>query len=492
MSRINESLGALKALGSPNEQWDHIIVYILSSRLDPETHEAWEIHLGNSTDPPTLKDLQSFIDGRARALEGIELRELSRPGTYTSKHYQGNHQKAKVHSSSVDHQKPKFACLLCNENHYLSNCNAFAQKSPFHRKEYLIAKNLCFNCLGAHLLRDCRSQKCCQKCKKRHHTMIHEIAGKSFVENELSKGSKLIQSSPSHTNTLVEGESSIEETVATTYHATPQLTGKHTYVLLATAQVKVISPKQDTIIARALIDQGSELSFISENLVQSLRLPRKPASISLIGVGGNQSAVTRGQVTVTLGSIHDSNIERSISACILPKLTSLLPSTSLPLSNWPHINGLELADPSFMKPGSVDLILGADVYVQIILSGLIKGPPLTPIAQSTIFGWTLSGPQGNNNYSKASSMYHCVSHEDVDRQLERFWLQEEVSEKKEPVLSTDGHACEEFFKSSFKRYKSGRYEVRLPLKESSDVLGESYSSSLKILKSTEPRLSSNS
>ena len=36
--------------------------------------------------------------------------------------------------------------------------------------------------------------------------------------------------------------------------------------------------------------------------------------------------------------------------------------------------------------------LGADVYPYILLDGLIKGAPGTPIAQRTIFGWTLTGP----------------------------------------------------------------------------------------------------
>lgn len=46
-----------------------------------------------------------------------------------------------------------------------------------------------------------------------------------------------------------------------------------------------------------------------------------------------------------------------------------------------------------MTPTSIDLILGTDVYADLIFPGLITGPPVTPIAQSTIFGWILSGPK---------------------------------------------------------------------------------------------------
>lgn len=47
------------------------------------------------------------------------------------------------------------------------------------------------------------------------------------------------------------------------------------FVILATAQVTVISKNEELSHARALIDQGSEISLISERLVQRLMLPRK-------------------------------------------------------------------------------------------------------------------------------------------------------------------------------------------------------------------------
>lgn len=73
---------------------------------------------------------------------------------------------------------------------------------------------------------------------------------------------------------------------------------------------------------------------------------------------------------------------------------SILPFMQLSQSNWPHIKDLQLADPSLMTSGSVDFIVSADVYVQLVLPELIKGPFLTPmvfnllsppISQSTIF-----------------------------------------------------------------------------------------------------------
>lgn len=40
---------------------------------------------------------------------------------------------------------------------------------------------------------------------------------------------------------------------------------------------------------RALVDQGTEISLISERMVQRLRIPRKHSSISLMGIRAKSS-----------------------------------------------------------------------------------------------------------------------------------------------------------------------------------------------------------
>ena len=60
-------------------------------------------------------------------------------------------------------------------------------------------------------------------------------------------------------------------------------------------------------------------------------------------------------------------------------------------SSWPHFFDLPLADLEFGIPGKIDLLLGVDVYADIILQGRQSGTPGTPTAFETIFGWILSG-----------------------------------------------------------------------------------------------------
>ncbi len=55
------------------------------------------------------------------------------------------------------------------------------------------------------------------------------------------------------------------------------------------------------------------------------------------------------------------------------------------------MSGLHLADPRFANPGRIDLLLGVDVLVDALLPGRRIGPPGSPTALETHFGWVLAG-----------------------------------------------------------------------------------------------------
>ena len=55
-------------------------------------------------------------------------------------------------------------------------------------------------------------------------------------------------------------------------------------------------------------------------------------------------------------------------------------------SEWNHLKRLQLADPEFGHPGRIDLLLGVDIFVDVLLSGRRFGQPGTPTAFETHFG----------------------------------------------------------------------------------------------------------
>jgi len=239
---------------------------------------------------------------------------------------------------------------------------------------------------------------------------------------------------------------------------------------------------------RALIDPGSELSFIEEGLVKTLNLNRKSASIPLLGIGGTYSGRTKGVTNVQLHSIHDSSVYFQLQAFILARLTFELPSFKLTRNSWSHMDGLQLADPDFDKPGPIGIIIGADSYGQIIKPELIRGDPLSPIAQSTLFGWTVLGPASAHTTNEAQ-IFHCAIDSDLQDLLTRFWQQEEVTASNAKPLKRD--ECEEHFMSTFTRDNNGRYIVKLPLKSSVTTLGDSFSTALRYLEQLKRKFDKN-
>lgn len=219
--------------------------------------------------------------------------------------------------------------------------------------------------------------------------------------------------------------------------------------------IEIVGSKGEIGTSRALIDQGSEISLVSEHLVQSLNLPRSRSSTSVIGIGGKKANTTKGSTQFTTRSRFDAFTEVSITVHILPRLTSSLPSTNIQNQNWPHLEGLLLADSNYTTPGSIDLILGADVYSQIIEDGIIKGDLHSPIAQRTKFGWILSGPVSINSSPNHFQGYHVTTDRELYDVLQQFWKLEEVPSSPTSSLSVDEQECERHYQLTHSRDQHG-------------------------------------
>lgn len=238
----------------------------------------------------------------------------------------------------------------------------------------------------------------------------------------------------------------------------------------------------ESLPVRIFIDQGSELSFITEDLVQRAQLHRKAASIPLIGIGGTYSGRTKGSVLIHLQSIHDSKSNCQIRGYVLPRLTSRLPPSSVNTFLGPHMAGLQLADPDYSFSGPVQIIIGSDYYHSVIRPSLIPGNSSSPTAQQTIFGWVLCGPIVGNDASITAQVLHCSPDHELQNLISRFWTQEELPGTSRTTLSEEEEECERHFLTTHYRDSTGRYVIRLPLKANPRTLGESKSKAIGCLR----------
>ncbi|XP_046968281.1 uncharacterized protein LOC124535923 [Vanessa cardui] len=233
-------------------------------------------------------------------------------------------------------------------------------------------------------------------------------------------------------------------------------------VILATAVVKIKTKTGYCQFARALIDQGSEASFINEATVQALGLERKSVNGLITGVGDGETH-TKSSVSFILESRYHS-FTMPVEAFVLSTLTSFLPNNRTLITDWPEMENLLLADPQFGEPNRVDLILGVDILSEIFLEGLKKHPSKCGlIAQNTQLGWILSGRIGKTNTSNRIINLHLQLEE--DQLLTKFWEIERGPENVVKKMTRDEKICEEFFEKTTTRDEEGRYIERLPFNE---------------------------
>ncbi|XP_053954492.1 uncharacterized protein LOC128860779 [Anastrepha ludens] len=468
LNAFQQHIRELKALGRPVDFWDDWLVHETVTRLSYETRKQWELSL-TSDDPPTFEDLSSFLEIRCRSLSMISTPATqSWPGKPNNQKLVGK--SAKVFHATADQSR----CTYCNAGHRIYSCEKFRSLDANARLNFVKDFKACLNCLSTgHFKERCNSASSCRICRQRHHTLLHSSP-------EASTSSHVVDSPRTAAGTLP-AASLLPQTAVTSASAclNSKVNPMHkpqNAVLLSTALVKVRDSADRWQNARLLFDSGSHATFITEACVQRLGLARKSSSIFVTGIGASQGGRCRGETTLFLSSRHSSECY-PINALILQKITGDLPSQSLSVPEWSHIKGLFLADPHFMEPGRVDILVGMDYMDRFILTELRKGPPGTPIIQKTVFGWTLCGnvdtsvPPANHIQS-----LHCDVH--LDRALARLWELEEAPQTR--YLTHEERYCEEHFESTHIRKPDGRFVVELPLKV--DVpLGESRSLAVRNL-----------
>lgn len=440
-------LSQLKSLNIDTSTWDSILIYVISQKLDMQTRKEWEQSLKATTTIPFMSDMLNFLETTFRTLESIEEETVSMPKTYCKEIRRKPTKIVRAHTASAANDNN---CLCCNKRHPLYKCFRFTTLSSAEKKNFVNQHRLCRNCLNSgHIQSSCRLNTKCHICNDTHHTILHNEFAKNYspaVEVQNTTVNQTFQS-PATTST---------PEAATVSTNTSNFSAKNINpALLPTANV-LIKTKSKTHLVRALVDQGSQLSFISEELSQLLPLPKFKTRVNVSGIGGNQAIIVKKSMRFTAYSKYKSNFELHINSLVVPSVTSYIPPKIIPKC-IPDLSEFFLADPDFLSPQKIDLLLGNDVYGDILLSGMKKFEN-SFLLQETQFGWMISGSSSSPTIPPRISANVCS----LDEQLRMFWEQEELLGLK--PLSDEEELCEKLFADTHSRDETGRYTVHLPFK----------------------------
>lgn len=466
IDHISKNLRALNNLGEQTNNWDTLIVFMFSSKLDKVTCAKWEEYRNSLDSQPSLEQFYDFLRKRANVIEMLSAGGINNVNNNTSdKSGQqqvpqfrriDKQQKSFVAASYEDKQK-QGKCNLCSGEHLIYYCNNFLNMSPVDRYQQIIKQRLCINCLrSGHYPAQCKSGPC-KICKKKHNSLLHY--------NKANEHVNIAEERPTVSNPI-----SLSTCISN-------------QVLLSTAVVKIMNNESKQYVgARCLLDCGSQSSFISQELKDKLSIKSDfKNSVCVTGIN-NISFEALQRCSVQIQS-RTTSFSIPINAFIINQITSSLPSHEVDVSNINIPQNILLADPDYHQPAKIDLLLGADVFWDIVCTDQMRLGKYKPILQNSMFGWLITGPVMCKQSDKSQIV--CNFSQDISHQLTKFWELEEVPFK--PVTSPEEEACEQHFVQNTQRMQDGRFCVMLPLKTEPDKLGSSYNLAFKRFESLERR-----
>ncbi|XP_013116782.2 uncharacterized protein LOC106094138 [Stomoxys calcitrans] len=200
--------------------------------------------------------------------------------------------------------------------------------------------------------------------------------------------------------------------------------------------------------------------------------------MELHGLGDNLVEIAKTKVTIEIQPWFPSSFSFEVEALVLPALASVHLHSSF-FHNKHVWKNFELADPNYYKNERIDMVLGGDVYVEILKNCIHKKNGM--LGQNTKLGLMLSGPLT----VRAPVAKKGVN---VTTEIERFW---ETEELEIDMVANDDNKCLEMYAATTKRNAAGRFIVQIPFKEDK-TLGGSYKQAAARLISLEKRLSKDS
>ncbi|GFV75439.1 integrase catalytic domain-containing protein [Trichonephila clavipes] len=272
---------------------------------------------------------------------------------------------------------------------------------------------------------------------------------------------------PGGSNCVVPPQGENEENKS--FVATSFLKNKTRTVLLSSVQCFLRDKYGLLHEVRAFLDVGSQSHFITKDCADRLQL--KNEKINLLVSCLNESTMTiNGGVTTSIFN-GDLSFKKELNLLVVRRITDLTPSQIINVSlDMP--NEIKLADYKFNIPGKIDVLLGAEIFYELLRPGQIYCGDSRLLLQNTVFGYVVSGSVGDE---VRDNNIHCglIRDSDLNTTLRSFGELESIGVKNENCSSEEDVSFE-MFKQRV-HFKNGRYEVELPWKRDSNELSDNFS-----------------
>ena len=257
-------------------------------------------------------------------------------------------------------------CTHCSSSGHLLDAYLPFSKLPILDKvAFLRVRGMCFGCLErGHMKIECTKRKRCDKCHRRHPTVLHDDDDDYPQTNSTEIKETIISS-------------------ASVDHPEDDLDGESTMAIIPVKVRERNSTRE--IVTYAFLDPGSTASFITDDLMTNLGCEGKKMKIMLETLGQTHSTYThavKGLEVVGLEGSSVIEISHVYSRKDLPVSARHIP-TQKDIDKWRHLDGIQLPKADC----DIGLLIGnnvPDVYTPLQVR---TGPIGSPHATLSRIGW---------------------------------------------------------------------------------------------------------
>ena len=440
---------ALRALGEDVNGYGRVIAPKILRAFPDELCRGWIVHTKREgLSEGDILSLMTFlgeeVDGAltAHKIRGEVASRCEYTPTAATLHVQS---KSRGPARRDAKGPPEPFCVFCeSRGHWAQDCKRVVDIGE--RIDKLKRANRCFLCLNrGHTSSNCRKKGKvqCAKCRKSHHQSLCDESTNTI--------------SPAATSSITSVRKIDVHTPAFTY--------------LQTARVWITGPTGLRRLTRCVLDGGSQSSFITDNLIEDLRLRIIEHRELNISTFESQSALSSHRRLVHF------NITGAWSNCTIPisafeSAQTLSPQPAVPqeVRTLAHGRRIQLADPKTdtMDELPVEILIGGDSYWKVVKDSSPIRISESLVLIPSIFGWVLSGNRSGArvNSTTVNFVQSDQLYSPPDDELRRFWDLETIGITAEPnrAMSAKDSALLEDFHASF-RIRDRRRVVSLPKKQ---------------------------
>ena len=438
---LQSHVRCLESLGVSGDTYGVILTPLILSRLPQEIRMEWARE-GEGRE----SDLAFLLDFLFR-----EIKRRERSETFDKSHEMKNQRLndqtkkpapsvATFHANSCNQNKTQ--CGFCRKtNHASEQCYSIKGLNGEELRGKVRDSRLCYICLGKHFARDCYSKIKCKGCGGRHNSIL------------CTKGNPSVSASSDQSTPLRETQPQSQNQRNVVSYAHFENQNKTT--VMQVVKAKLQSKGGKIVEANVLFDGGSDLSFVTQDLVKKLDLKKSgEETFSFSGFGDAESGprTKRKVYNLELGGI-------SVKLAGIDTLCAEMYRSPVPRQVISKFNIEFSEDFEVGRSIKVDILIGLDYYWELVSPEWVQIDSL--VAQKTRCGWMLSGSYAGKSVSKGFQML-CLNNisENVLRSL---WELDDIGIVDDDASPAANKVTAKFEEST--TFQKGRYEVNLPWKE---------------------------